>query len=108
MPHKDIIDYQIKGSIPGVCCLFGLVGQGGPISPQIVQFIVIDLGYPPELDGEVLLVKTPHTQVTGYGKTKLILTWKLHPYCLAFIVHATREEKSLSVLPSYKLREQQQ
>lgn len=37
-----------------------------------------------ELEGKTLLLKIPHTQGTGHGKRKLLLTWKLHPYWLVF------------------------
>lgn len=49
---------------------------------------------PPELGGKTLLVKAPHTRVTKHGKIKLVPTWKLRSYWLAFMVMegAPREE----------------
>jgi hypothetical protein len=43
--------------------------------------------YPPGLNGKTLLLKTPHTLVTGYRETKLMLTRKL-PLLASF--HSTR------------------
>lgn len=40
--------------------------------PQI-QTVIIVLGYPSELDGKILLLKTPYTLVTGHGEIKLVL-----------------------------------
>lgn len=37
-----------------------LVGQGCPRDPQIIKTTVSAPGYPPELNGESLLLKTPH------------------------------------------------
>jgi hypothetical protein len=50
--------YQIKGLCKISIASFGVVGLDSPINPQIIQFIAIALGYPPELDDEVLLLKT--------------------------------------------------
>lgn len=50
-------------------------GQWGSVE----QAVTIALGYPWELDGKPLLLKTPHTQVIVHGKMKLGLTWKLIP-----------------------------
>lgn len=43
-------------------------GGGGEISQRLqgnAGFGIITLGYPPELDGYTLLLKTTHTLVTG-------------------------------------------
>lgn len=42
--------------------------------------IAIAPGYPPELDGKTLLLKTLHTCVLGHGEINLVLTWKPHLY----------------------------
>lgn len=53
---------------------------------------------PPELAVRILLVKIPHILATEHGEMKLVLTWKLDPYWVAFRVlegamHTTEEEK---------------
>lgn len=59
------------------------VGSDGP---QNITAITNTFGYSPELDGKILLMKTPHTWVIGYGDIKLVLNLILHPYWLALIV----------------------
>lgn len=39
----------------------GVVGQWGPTGPQSVQAIASVIGYSPELDGVILMLKPPHT-----------------------------------------------
>lgn len=94
--------YQIKCSVPGVCCLFqsGCAEWSHKYSSSAVYCHCFS-----EHDGKVLLMKAPHIQVTEHEKIKLMLTWKLQPYYLVYIVHATKREKSLSVLPSCQLCE---
>jgi hypothetical protein len=54
-------------------------------------------GYLTELDVNALLQKILHTGVLEPWEIKLVLTWKLHPYWVAFTVHTIRrEEQSLS------------
>ena len=48
--------------------------------------IAVFLGYFLELDGNTVGLETPLTQVTGHVDIKLVLTWKLYPCWLAFIV----------------------
>lgn len=43
--------------------------------PQIYTITIV-LGHLPDLDVKILLLKTPHTLVTGHGEIKLILTRK--------------------------------
>lgn len=40
-------------------------------TPKIKWAIVIALAFLPELEGETLLLKTPHTSHTGLGRTEL-------------------------------------
>lgn len=42
-------------------------GQWGPTDPPQTQAIVIVIGYPPEPNGDTLLLKTPYSQVIGHG-----------------------------------------
>lgn len=44
----------------------------------------IVLAYPPEPGGKTLLLKSPHTLVTGHRKTKSVLNRKLQPWRQAF------------------------
>lgn len=44
----------------------------------------IVLAYPPEPGGKTLLLKSPHTLVTGHRKTKSVLNRKLQPWQQAF------------------------
>lgn len=68
--------------------------------PHNRQIAAFALGYPLELDSETLLLKKPHTLVIEHGEIKLVLSWKLHPYWLHFVIlqdaidPATGEEKS--------------
>lgn len=41
------------------------------------------LDHPPELDGNTLLLETPHTGVIQHGEIKPVLAWMLHPLWLA-------------------------
>lgn len=52
-------------------------------SPKTIHDTAIALGNPPELDGKILLLKTPHTFI---GETKVVLTRKLPCRRLASIV----------------------
>lgn len=63
------------------------------------------LGFPPEFGGKTILMKTPSTWVRDHADIKQVLTWKLHPYWLAFIlqehvIHATGGEEESEILPS--------
>lgn len=53
---------------------------------KTIKAIGIILGCPSELDGKVILLKMPHTLVTGHGKIKLVMARKHCPYWIAFIV----------------------
>lgn len=60
--------------------------------------MAIALGYLLELDGKSLLLMATLDDIleSGHGETKLILSYKLHPYGLAFIMlkrsHSTTGE----------------
>ena len=74
--------------------------------------LLISAPSPQELDGENLLLRIPHTWITGFGEIKLLLMGKLLIYCLAFLVldgaiMPVWGEKSSAVSPSYKPRELQ-
>lgn len=72
--------YQTKIPVPGVGC-FPLIywSRGSHRHPfQTIQAV----GFPQELDDKILLLISLHTDV----ETMLILTWKLLPYFLFFIV----------------------
>lgn len=58
-----------------------MVSETGPINipPPILQAITNDIGHHPELDGTMLLLKTPQTCVTEYG------VYQTGPHWLAFI-----------------------
>lgn len=75
---------QIKTPVPGMGKV--IVSQRGPIDPQVLKAIATSLGYPSEHYGKTLLFKTPHTRVIEHEDIKVVLTWKLHPYWVAFIV----------------------
>lgn len=60
--------------------------------------IISALGYPPELDGKNLSLQTSQTGVIEHGQIKLVLTWKPHPFQVAFRVL----ENALSMLPEQK------
>ena len=72
----------------------------GSIDLQTLQIAAFSLGYPLDLDSEILLLKKPHTLFIEHGGLKLVLSWKLHPYWLPFVVlqdaidTAAGEEKS--------------
>lgn len=51
----------------------------GDSSKMIRAIIAFALGCTPGLDGETLLLKTPHTLVTGHEDIKLVLTRKHLP-----------------------------
>lgn len=53
---------------------------------QTTHVTAIAFCCPPELEGKILLLKTAHTLVTGFGEIKLVLIWKLCVCWLAFIV----------------------
>lgn len=63
-------------------CLLKLLA----IDPQTLQGIAFVFDYLSELDGKILLLKTPYIGATEHGKIKLVLTSKLHPYWLASVV----------------------
>lgn len=63
--------------------------------PSNKKLFAVALGDPPKLDVKALLQKTSNNWAVGHGEIKLLLTCKLHPHWLAFIVlkvsmHATR------------------
>lgn len=60
--------------------------EGFHRSSQTNQASATTLGYLSELYGKILLLKSPHTEITGQGELQLILTWKIPPRGLAFIV----------------------
>ena len=77
-----------------------VVGQWDTIHAQMWLF-----GSPTKLDSNILTLKIPHTQVIKHGEIKLVLTWKLRPYRLPYIVlagttQAARGEKESSALPA--------
>lgn len=47
------------------------------------QDIFIVHSHFPELDGKILLLKTPHALVINYGERKLVFNRKLHPFWLS-------------------------
>lgn len=56
-----------------------------PIDPSNLQAIATAHGYPLEgypleLDGKILLLKTPYTWAIRHEEIELMPTWKLYPY----------------------------
>lgn len=70
-------------SIPYYRRVFGHWAQ---IDHQTLQTFAIVLGFPPELNSKMILLKISRGWIIGHEDIKLVLTWKLHLYCLAFIV----------------------
>lgn len=65
------------------------------------------LGFLPECDSKVLLLKIAYTLVAGLGDMELVLAWKLSAWWLTLLVlegamKATRGEKFAIVLPRCK------
>lgn len=102
MPLPDTISCQIKISESQMgLLLLEFFCQWGHMDPKTLQAIAITLGYPLELDSKILLLKILHSWVIEHREIKLILTWKLHPFWLAFMVlegamNAIKGEKQLS------------
>lgn len=66
--------------------------QGG------VFFSAVALGYHLEFKEKALLMNIPHPWAIQPEEINLVLTWKFHPYWLAFktleiTIHETEEEK---------------
>ena len=56
-------------------------------STSTLQAIANALSYSPELGGKTLsLMRPPHNFSHRPGEIRLVLTWKIHPYWLAFMV----------------------
>lgn len=49
----------------------GVVAQWGATGPQLLQTIANGIGYSPELNGVILLVKTPYTERTSWFRLQL-------------------------------------
>lgn len=54
--------------------------EAHPSPHQIIQVPDTVLGFPPELSGEVTLLKTPRALASEYGEIKLVLTRKFPFY----------------------------
>lgn len=63
-----------------------VLSKESPCTPQTRQDIAIALGYSPELDDKIVLLKTLHTLVTGHKETKHEPSWKLLPYWLGYMI----------------------
>lgn len=87
----------------------GCVGSGRFQRFSTTMYTIsIVLSCTPELLDKIRLLKASCILVAGYREIKL--SWKNSPCWLAFIMPAhampvTREEKSATGLPSYKIRE---
>ena len=55
------------------------------MSPKASQTIANTLVYPLEFDSKSLLLKMSHIVLTQYGNIYLVVAWKLHSYCTAFM-----------------------
>lgn len=55
------------------------------MSPKALQAIANTLVYPLEFDSKSLLLKMSHIVLTQYGNIYLVVAWKLHSYCTAFM-----------------------
>lgn len=90
LPLLDTVCYQIK-SQENPNARNGLNFGGGGCqkhfidSTQILQVITSAIDHLPQTDSKVLLLKITHTSVLEQGEIKLVLSWKLHPYQLAFL-----------------------
>lgn len=76
---------------PTHCCsgidyFFSSCWSVGLRLPQTSQVIAIVLGYPPELEGKISLLKNPHSSVIEHVDIRLTLIWKLCSYWLPFRV----------------------
>lgn len=67
------MDYLSKTPVPDLGT-FKLLVLGIQESPKTRQVIAIGFGYFQELEGKMLLLKTPHTLDTGTGGIELELT----------------------------------
>lgn len=72
----EVRDYEIQAQ-----CIVGSSPKQAvrsvPEISQITQATAIVLGCLPGPDGKILLLMTPHTLVTGYGRIQLVPTGKL-------------------------------
>lgn len=46
--------------------------------PKAIKVVAISFGYPSELKGKTLLLKTLHSWIKGDGEIRLVLAQKLH------------------------------
>lgn len=53
--------------------------ESSPSPPEKCKLLTVLLFAPSELNYKILLLKISHTLVTGHRKTKMALSWKLHP-----------------------------
>lgn len=58
---------------------------GSPRLPNVAGYSPA-LQYPPEIDGEILSLKTPHPCVIKDREINQVLIWKHHDYYKAFLV----------------------
>lgn len=80
----DTTGCQIKTPVPDVKYLPLRFCSGvSQRHPQIIQAVAYAA---PELDGKTILLKTPHSLVTGHGEVKLVLSRDTLSHELAFIV----------------------
>lgn len=56
-----------------------MLDRGVPETPKTMKAIVIALGFSPELNGKLQLLKKLYTLVTGNREIKLLLIRKLSP-----------------------------
>lgn len=87
-----------------------MASQSGPIDipPSMLQAITKDIGYHPELDGTMLLLKTPQTCATEYGASSWSSLASFHSYWIVLkvlesAVHAIKRKKDSAILSKCKL-----
>lgn len=87
-----------------------MVSQTGPIDtpPPIFQAITNDIAHHPELDGTMLLLKTPQTWATEYGASSWSSLASFHSYwivskVLEGAVHVIKRKKDSAILSKCKL-----
>lgn len=84
-----------KSPVPGELHLHSSCWSRVPGDSISIQAIAIVLGCQLKLDSRTLLLKIPHTSVTGHGEIKMALIRKL-PYCwLAFIFQKVSMEAAV-------------
>lgn len=76
--------------------------MGSNVNPT--QAFAMNIDCSPQTDIKAPSVKTTHTQLTVYGKVKLIHTWVLHIYVLASLIqegtlHASKREAQTPTEP---------